>query len=236
MRAVLGAVLVGCLLTACDSSSSLHNSAGLVEAARDGDVSKIRSLLRSGADPNSTDDGGASALTAAVVYANVEIVQLLVDSGAKVDQAIVDEAARGAVLPMSPGATTVMELIMREGRRQKGPSQTVQGIASVRTEMVDIGSMIFRIIISDSTGDVVVRLSSKETEFKGFDQSTSMDGLVLVIVGATYRASGTRISDELEVEEFELIGLPQNSDNKIVLPLSNYLPFTRNAMSSIFKQ
>ena len=57
----------------------------LLEAAKNGDVATVRSLLQGGADPNTAGGDGVSALHLAAEHGNLEIVQLLLRAGAAVD-------------------------------------------------------------------------------------------------------------------------------------------------------
>ena len=66
-------------------SPAWANDSGLFDAIRAGDVERVRTLLRSEADPDSRDPGGVPAVIRAVVYLPVEGVQLLLDRGADVD-------------------------------------------------------------------------------------------------------------------------------------------------------
>jgi len=57
----------------------------LVNAAREGAVEEVRSLLANGADVNSTDDKGCTALHWAAEKGHGEVVRLLTANGAKID-------------------------------------------------------------------------------------------------------------------------------------------------------
>ncbi len=61
----------------------------LMEAIRDGDSIQVQNLLEQGADPNARDDAGETALMRGALYADVEVMRLLVGRGAKA-------SARGA--------------------------------------------------------------------------------------------------------------------------------------------
>jgi ankyrin repeat protein len=60
-------------------------SAELFAAALAGDAGTVHELLAAGADPNWTDEAGATALMAAAQQGRLEAVQALIDAGAEVD-------------------------------------------------------------------------------------------------------------------------------------------------------
>lgn len=55
----------------------------LADAVRDGDSAQVQQLLSQGADPNSRDDAGDTALMRGALYADVELMRVLADHGAK---------------------------------------------------------------------------------------------------------------------------------------------------------
>src|SRR5262249_49550919 len=55
----------------------------LMDAVRDGDPVQVQHLLEEGADPNARDDAGDTALMRAALYADVEVMRVLVAHGAK---------------------------------------------------------------------------------------------------------------------------------------------------------
>src|SRR5262245_34642249 len=57
----------------------------LLVAIRNGDHGSIQSQLRAGADPNTADADGTTALMHAVIESDVRMMQLLVDGGASVN-------------------------------------------------------------------------------------------------------------------------------------------------------
>jgi ankyrin repeat protein len=66
------------LLAAADSRD-------LLVAIRNGDYSQVQGLLRAGADANTVDGDGTTALMHGVIEADVNVVQLLLDGGANVN-------------------------------------------------------------------------------------------------------------------------------------------------------
>src|SRR5437879_2003187 len=56
----------------------------LLDAIRDGDRTHVRHLLQQGANANARDEAGDTALMRAALYADVEMMRVLVESGAEV--------------------------------------------------------------------------------------------------------------------------------------------------------
>ena len=56
----------------------------LLDAIRDGDRAQVRHLLQRGANANARDEAGDTALMRAALYADVEMMRVLVESGADV--------------------------------------------------------------------------------------------------------------------------------------------------------
>jgi len=67
------------------SASLAADGPGLVEAARNGNVNAVRSLLKSGADPNQTAPDGSTAVHWAVHGDNLAMLNALLGAGAKPD-------------------------------------------------------------------------------------------------------------------------------------------------------
>src|SRR5438874_1997929 len=56
----------------------------LLDAIRDGNRTQVQHLLQQGANANSRDEAGDTALMRAALYADVEMMRVLVESGAEV--------------------------------------------------------------------------------------------------------------------------------------------------------
>lgn len=62
-----------------------HQSADLFSAAEKGDLQRVESLLRRGADPNEAGPGGQTSLHAAAYRGHRDVIRLLVESGARTE-------------------------------------------------------------------------------------------------------------------------------------------------------
>ena len=69
----------------------------LHKAIKSSDITEIRELLRSGADLNQSDQNGETPLLLAVKARNVAICELLIQNGAKTDNALSHAAFDGAI-------------------------------------------------------------------------------------------------------------------------------------------
>src|SRR5262245_23906152 len=65
----------------------------LLDAIRDGDTKQVQHLLHQGANANTRDEAGDTALMRAALYADVEMMRLLVESGAEVQARAQDGTA-----------------------------------------------------------------------------------------------------------------------------------------------
>ena len=95
----LGTLLATVLLL----GAALPEAGPLLDAARQGDVATVRSLLEGGADPNEAQGDGMTALHWAAELGSLEIAELLIDAEARVE-------ARTRV-----GAYTPLHLASRSG-------------------------------------------------------------------------------------------------------------------------
>jgi len=79
MRALL-LLLPGLLVAAAPDGQ-------LLEAIHQGDVHSVKAALKAGADPNTRDDLGSTALMHAGAYCPVQCMQVLIAAGADVNAA-----------------------------------------------------------------------------------------------------------------------------------------------------
>ncbi len=78
---VLGFNLTGCSNTQPKSARNL----ALIEASRKGNVKKVQSLIRNGADVNATDKEGWTPYLAASTAGNWDVMRVLQDHHCKTD-------------------------------------------------------------------------------------------------------------------------------------------------------
>ena len=57
----------------------------LHEAAAEGDIEKVKSLISGGADVNAKDDSGGTPLHNAVIFTQKDVIELLIAKGADVN-------------------------------------------------------------------------------------------------------------------------------------------------------
>lgn len=97
----------------------------LIEAAGNGDLARVRSLLASGADANARDAEGATALMRAAHLGRLDVVRALVDGGADVNAT--DERGWGALAKaaynadLDRGFADVVGFLIERGANVEAP-------------------------------------------------------------------------------------------------------------------
>ena len=98
-------VVAGC--SSDEPAGPPPNPGALVRAASLGDTDEVRRLLDAGADPNSADGSGRTAVTHAAYGGHAAVVRLLVDAGADLDRQ--DDTRANALL--STGETGFVDVL-----------------------------------------------------------------------------------------------------------------------------
>ena len=99
-------------LAACGTDREPRHDTRLVRAAGAGDLETVTRLLDDGADVDTPDDTGRTAVTAAVYGDHVAVVRLLIDAGANVD--IQDDSRANALLATGEtGNAEVLREVLR---------------------------------------------------------------------------------------------------------------------------
>jgi ankyrin repeat protein len=110
MKTLAGSGAVGALLAIALLSGATPPDAPVLDATKRGDVAAVRSLLKSGADPNAAQGDGLTALHVAAGEGNLQIVELLIEAGATVDA----RTNIGAYTPLHLASQSAHIAIVRE--------------------------------------------------------------------------------------------------------------------------
>ncbi len=89
----------------------------LLDAARKGNTATVQSLLSQGADVNTTDQFGGTALMVAAVNGHVATVEALIDAGADVNKKH-NFGKSAKMLAEEKGHTAVVDLLAQAGATQ----------------------------------------------------------------------------------------------------------------------
>ena len=105
MRPTLLALVL--LTAACGGDAAGREDARLVEAAASGDLESVMRMLDGGADVDSRDAEGRTAVTAAVYGDHLRVIEALIDAGADVD---LQDGSRANAL-LATGETGNVEIL-----------------------------------------------------------------------------------------------------------------------------
>jgi hypothetical protein len=116
-----------------NSNNPNHLSRSLINAIREGNLKRTRSLLNEGADPNQRREDGGTPLSTAGFHGEIEIVELLLKRGAKISRPNTDGNT-----PLHVAAflcrTEIVKLYLEKGasvitknRRGESPIDVVSG-------------------------------------------------------------------------------------------------------------
>jgi uncharacterized protein len=115
--AVIAAGLLLALSIFCSASFAQDQGQALIEAAKQGDLKQVQELLEKGADINTKDKDGMTALMVACLNGHAEVVKDLLAKGADVNA----EAKKGfTALKMASlyNYTEVVELLKAHGAKE----------------------------------------------------------------------------------------------------------------------
>jgi ankyrin repeat protein len=110
---------------ACASTSFAADAPTLVDAARDGNVAAVRSLLKGGADPNQTAADGSTAVHWAVHRDDLGMLNALLDAGAKPD-AVTRYRIAPLTLAAQNGNAAIVERLLDAGAHPDTASEEGQ--------------------------------------------------------------------------------------------------------------
>ena len=113
--------------------SALLTIAALHWAVHNDDLAQVRQLLAAGADPNATNDYGATPLAEAAITGNVAVLQALLKAGARVNDA--NPAGQTALMVVARTANVAAAralLAAGEDAKRRGLSERDAGHAERR--------------------------------------------------------------------------------------------------------
>lgn len=102
------------LVTSTSIIANADNNQVLIEAAKQGELEKVKSLLDGGADINGKDKNGFTALMWASSKGHLEIVKLLLDKGADIN-ARHSHGDIALIMASSEGHLEVVRLLLNNG-------------------------------------------------------------------------------------------------------------------------
>src|SRR5260370_32197130 len=109
MRIFIGALSMAVLLSAAPSDTRLS------DAAMQGDKDAVRSLLKQKIDVNAPQGDGTTALHWAAYRDDLEIVKLLLASGANVQAATREGAITPLLMACQNGSAAIIEALLKAG-------------------------------------------------------------------------------------------------------------------------
>jgi hypothetical protein len=121
-----------------DSVLSVAGSPDLLVAIRNGDYSSTQKLLRTGADVNTADNDGTTALMHSVIESDVNLMRLLIDNGANINAKNAFDSTA-----LMYAATNVAKTRLLLDRAVEQPERIVEG-ARVRLHDTEVVRLLGR--------------------------------------------------------------------------------------------
>jgi ankyrin repeat protein len=131
---ILLVAIGGSLIFFAESRS--RNVRELIEAASQGDVEKVRSLLDSGMDVNARDKHGKDALNGSLIYNHTNVLKVLLEHGANVD------GVKGQValdLACHEGNSEAVKLLLNHGVEMTLPAAASLGDLKQVEDLIEKG-------------------------------------------------------------------------------------------------
>ena len=96
------------------------NNAKFIQAAKDGSLATVQTLLADGASPNTTDDNGVPVLMWAANNGHSEVVKLLLEKGAEVNAKATIKNVEWTALKVARrmGHTDIVQLLEKAGAKE----------------------------------------------------------------------------------------------------------------------
>ena len=212
---VTTAILAMALLTA-----AVQPDGPLLQAAKQGDVEAVRSLLDGGADPNEAHGDGLTALHIAAERGHVGIAELLIDAGAEVGA----KTRIGSYTPLhlaGRGGHTDVALALLEAGSDPGAVTTNSGVTPLHLAATAVdGERIVAAMLKAgspvnareaSTGQTALMFaaaydrteSARELLSHGADPAISTKVVDVLRSMATDREAGRRLREAMEAPRFD---------------------------------
>lgn len=107
-----------------------------IDAARGGDVERVRSLLAEGAEIDTREDGGQTALIAAAGHGHGSVVRLLLEDGADVSLRT-EDGVSALTAAKAAGAAAIVDMLRDAGARESLEEQLDESIRAGDLEAVE---------------------------------------------------------------------------------------------------
>ena len=125
-------IIFACLLLlfATSAYAQKADDAALIEAAKNGDLSGVKSALSRGTSSNTKDENGTTVLTWASYNGHEDVVKLLLDKGAEVDAKHSTDGRTAMWFASQEGHAEVVKLLLEKGA-EVNTKRTTTGATSL---------------------------------------------------------------------------------------------------------